>query len=338
MNKLLLLCLLLSCFHSGFAQVLEVRSQETGHPLQGVIISGGNAEPVVTDEAGKADISHLRTANSISIRLLGYLEEQKSFFELEQANFLVLLIPSGVSLDQVVLSASRWRQSRKEVPAYITRISRADVAFQNPQTAADMLALSGEVYIQKSQLGGGSPMIRGFSTNRLLMSIDGVRMNTAIFRSGNLQNVISLDPFTLENTEVFFGPGSVIYGSDAIGGVMSFQTLRPEFSSTDHTITKGSAAVRFASANQEFTSHFDVGLGGKKWAALSSLSYSEFRDLRMGSNGPDEYLRTSYVARQNGQDITVTNPDPLVQTPTGYHQFNLMQKLSFKPNQYWTLN
>ena len=42
-----------------------------------------------------------------------------------------------------------------------------------------------------------------------------------VFRSGNIQNVISIDPFSVEQTEVLFGPGSVIYGSDAIGGVMS---------------------------------------------------------------------------------------------------------------------
>jgi hemoglobin/transferrin/lactoferrin receptor protein len=82
-------------------------------------------------------------------------------------------------------------------------------------------------------------MIRGFATNRLLYSVDGVRMNTAIFRSGNIQNVISLDPFAAEHTEVLFGPGSVIYGSDAIGGVMSFQTLSPQFSPDRQTAHYG---------------------------------------------------------------------------------------------------
>lgn len=81
-----------------------------------------------------------------------------------------------------------------------------DVAFFNPQTTADLLELADGVAVQKSQLGGGSPMIRGMVTNRLLYSVDGVRMNTAIFRSGNLQNVISLDPFAHESTEVLFGP------------------------------------------------------------------------------------------------------------------------------------
>jgi hemoglobin/transferrin/lactoferrin receptor protein len=67
-------------------------------------------------------------------------------------------------------------------------------------------------------------MIRGFATNRLLYTVDGIRMNNATFRGGNIQNVISLNPLTMEGTEVFFGPGSVLYGSDAIGGVMAFQT------------------------------------------------------------------------------------------------------------------
>ncbi|WP_084607817.1 TonB-dependent receptor plug domain-containing protein [Prevotella dentasini] len=137
---------------------------------------------------------------------------------------------AAVRLDEVVVSASKWRQNISEQPKRISVITPGESLFQNPQTAADLLELSGQVYVQKSQLGGGSPMIRGFATNRLLYSVDGIRMNTAIFRSGNLQNVISLDPFAMERTEVLFGPGSVIYGSDAMGGVMSFTTKNPVFS------------------------------------------------------------------------------------------------------------
>ena len=75
---------------------------------------------------------------------------------------------------------------------------------ENPQTTADMLAYTNEVFIQKSQLGGGSPMIRGFSANKLLIVVDGVRMNNAIYRSGNLQNVISIDVNAVEEAEVLF--------------------------------------------------------------------------------------------------------------------------------------
>ena len=125
-------------------------------------------------------------------------------------------------LQEIVISGNRWCQEIDVIPTKITRLNLEQTNAYNPQTAADMLGLSGEVFIQKSQYGGGSPMIRGFSTNRLLYSVDGVRMNSAIFRSGNLQNVISLDPFAIRETEILFGPGAVSYGSDAIGGVMLF--------------------------------------------------------------------------------------------------------------------
>lgn len=244
-------------------------------------------------------------------------------------------IKTSKALSEVVISANRWKQNSNDINQKVSIISPTKVALHNPQTAADLLTISGKVFMQKSQQGGGSPMIRGFATNRLLYAIDGVRMNTAIFRSGNIQNVISLDPFATEQTEVVFGPGSVMYGSDAIGGVMSFQTLTPQFSATSKSIVSGNAVSRFSSANNEKTGHFDVNVGWKRWASITSFSSNDFGDLRMGSHGPDEYLRPFYVQRQNGTDIVVTNSDPLVQKPTAYSQINLMQKVRFKPNEKW---
>lgn len=246
---------------------------------------------------------------------------------------------AAVRLDEVVVSASKWRQNISEQPKRISVITPGESLFQNPQTAADLLELSGQVYVQKSQLGGGSPMIRGFATNRLLYSVDGIRMNTAIFRSGNLQNVISLDPFAMERTEVLFGPGSVIYGSDAMGGVMSFTTKNPVFSPVAGKVrVGGSATARYSSANNERTGHFDVSVGGRKWAFLTSFSSFDFDDLKQGSHGPDDYLKPYLVERQNNEkDVAVANPDPLVQSPSGYSQVNLMQKIGFRPTGQWDL-
>jgi hemoglobin/transferrin/lactoferrin receptor protein len=178
-------------------------------------------------------------------------------------------------------------------------------------------------------------MIRGFATNRLVYAVDGVRMNTAIFRGGNIQNVISLDPFATESTEIVFGPGSVMYGSDAIGGVMSFQTLLPQFTASKKTTVSGIAVSRFSTANNEKTGHFDVNVGWSKWASVTSISSNDFGDLKMGTRGPEDYLRPFYVQRQNGVDVVVTNEDPLVQKPTAYSQINVMQKLRYKPSEKW---
>jgi len=236
-------------------------------------------------------------------------------------------------LDEVVVSANRWEQNMREISSRVTKISPELIQLQNPQTSADLLALSGQVYIQKSQLGGGSPMIRGFATNRILLVVDGVRMNNAIFRSGNLQNVISFDANAVEETEVIFGPGSVMYGSDAIGGVMDFHTLRPGFSSSSKTSFSGNAFGRYSSANSEKTGHADFNIGLNKWAFTTSITYADYDDLKMGSNGPEEYTRPDYQVRdENGNDIAVTNPDRNVQVATGFDQLNLMQKIRFKPN------
>jgi hemoglobin/transferrin/lactoferrin receptor protein len=318
------------------AQIVTVLDKKTGAPMELATVFSENPKTVVSTNAlGQADISQFAGATRIDFRFIGYKTASYSYDELSKINFKIYLESAGVSLDKVVVSASRWTQDAREIPSRINTISPSEVALSNPQNAADMLAASGEVFIQKSQQGGGSPMIRGFSTNRLLYSVDGVRMNTAIFRSGNLQNVISLDQFAIENTEIFFGPGSVIYGSDAIGGVMSFQTLSPQLSFDEKILSTGKAVTRYSSINQENTYHFDINLGWKKWAILSSFSSYDFGDLRMGANGPDEYLRPFFVQRIDSTDVVVTNDDPLVQNPTGYSQINMMQKLRFKPNEHW---
>lgn len=328
---------LCALFSTGiFAQTLTVVDQSTKKPLYLVNIgSESQGKSVTTNEKGKADITAFKGLSDLSIRFVGYRTISTSYAELESKQFRIEMMHSPINLNQVVVSATRWSQSSSDVPSKIVSISTEDVALQNPQTAADLLGSSGAVFIQKSQQGGGSPMIRGFSTNRLLYTVDGIRMNSAIFRAGNIQNVISLDPFAIENTEVFFGPGSIVYGSDAIGGVMSFQTLTPQFSSADKPLVTGKAVSRVSSANNEMTNHFDIGVGWKKWASVTSITHSKFGDLKMGTNGPDEYLKQYYVQRVDSVDRVFENEDPLVQNPTGYSQMNLMQKIRFSPNEKW---
>jgi hemoglobin/transferrin/lactoferrin receptor protein len=239
-----------------------------------------------------------------------------------------------LDLDEVVISFNKWEQNRKEVPNMIEKVNLRDARLRNPQTTADLLGQIGSVFIQKSQLGGGSPMIRGFATNRVLMVVDGVRMNNAIYRSGNLQNIISIDPLTLEGAEVVFGPGSLIYGSDAIGGVMDFHTITPAFAESKKLQFKGSSTLRYATANKENTFHTDFNLSKGRWAFVSSFTYSKYDDLKMGVHGPDTYLRKEYVERINNIDSIVNNNNPRVQRFSGYEQLNLLQKVRYKLNDH----
>lgn len=321
------------------AQIIEVRDSGNNNPLELVTLSSDSPKVItVTNDKGKADLSLFLNSKKIKFQLIGYEIKYLSYDEIIDNNGIIYLVPTSISLDQIVVSASKWNQSIREVPIKINILSRKEIEIQNPQTAADLLNISGEVFIQKSQQGGGSPMIRGFATNRLLISVDGVRMNNAIFRSGNLQNVISLDPFAIENTEVIFGPGSIIYGSDAIGGSMNFFTLNPQFSYSENILVKGNSALRYSSANNEYIGHLDLNFGWPKVAILSSFSYNNFGDLKMGSFGPKDYLRPEYVKVINGEDFISLNKDNKIQIPTGYSQYNFMNKLKLSLDQNWELN
>jgi hemoglobin/transferrin/lactoferrin receptor protein len=339
MRELLLLSIFIGLSLTIKAQTLTVTDNTTGLPIEfATIYDSDNNLSAITNIQGQADISEFSESKDISIRYIGYREKVYSFEELEELKFMVTLSPSDIALNEVVISASHWKQETREIPLKVTSINPENVQLQNPQTAADLLTVSGEVFVQKSQLGGGSPMIRGFATNRVLIAVDGVRMNTAIFRSGNVHNVISLDPFAIQNTEIIFGPGSVIYGSDAIGGVMSFYTAKPIFSTNDNLYARGNSTARASSANNERTVHVDVNLGREKFASLSSISYSDFDDLRIGSNGPNEYLRTFAVTQDQNGDSVVSNSNPKILTPTKFNQLNLMQKLRYAPNESWDIN
>lgn len=337
MRKNYFLLLLLAFGFSSQAQNLYVFDIEETQALERVVVQDAPdlLTALYTNDLGIVDISAFKGSTQITISSLGYESRFLSYRELKEMKFKVGLQPQSLALDQVVISATRWNQSSRELPYNISSLKTKEIIFNNPQTTADLLGSSGEVFIQKSQQGGGSPMIRGFATNRLLIAVDGIRMNNAIFRSGNLQQVISLDPLAIERTEVYFGPGSVIYGSDAIGGVMSFSTLSPTLSSDTNTLIKGSAFSRFSSANQESSQHFDVNVGSQEWAYRGSASYFRYGDLRMGSKGSDQLLRPWYVQTVNDEDQVVQNPDPELQVGTGYEQINTMHKLLYKPNAHW---
>lgn len=320
----------------GFSQTLKVVDKITSQPLPGcTIYSQDQKISTTTDAKGRADISPFQNVDSISFRYISYESIIHSYKQLEAMQFIVEMEESKISLNEVVISASRWEQEQIDVPNRIEKISTKEIAFQNPQTAADLLGSGGYAYIQKSQQAGGSPMLRGFSTNRIMIVVDGVRMNNAIFRSGNLQNVISLDAGSVESAEILFGPGAVMYGSDAIGGVMDFHTINPQLSTNGKTIYTGNSFARFSSANKEKTCHFNFDTGLKKLAFATSITYSDYDDLLTGSKGNSYFLRPNYQETINGVDTQFVNRNARMQVHSGYNQYNLLQKIRFKPNEAW---
>lgn len=238
-------------------------------------------------------------------------------------------------LSEIVISASKFPEKKRNVAQRIDVINSKFIATVNAQNTGDLLINTGNVFVQKSQQGGSSPVVRGFEASRVLLVVDGVRMNNLIYRSGHLQNAITVDQNMLESMEVLYGPASTLYGSDALGGVVHFRTKAPKLAADGKKIMiAGNAFTRYSSANNEKSLHADFNIGSKKFAWLQSYTVSEFGDMKMGANYPDKYpafgRRDSFITRINNRDTVVKNNDPNVQKFSGYKQWDILQKVLYR--------
>ena len=240
------------------------------------------------------------------------------------------------ALTEVVVFSNKFAEKFKRIAQTVDVLKTSrELTFQH--TTADALTSSGKLFVQKSQQGGGSPVIRGFEASRILLMVDGVRMNNAIYRAGHLQNIISVDNMSLERLEVIYGPSSTLYGSDALGGVVNMYTKGPVLSETGKKKMTNSAALQYATASNEFKANIQMNVGEKKWATFSSITYSSFGDLIQGkkrsADYPDFGQKKFLVQRIGNTDLVLPNPDPDKQSPSGYQQIDYLKKILYQPNQ-----
>ena len=315
------------------AQQITVLDNDTRLPIQGVtVLNKKKSIQAVSDINGKIDISSFSINDILSFSHINYIA-YKVQKRLITGNKIISLQNKTQQLQEVFLSASKSRELRKRIAEQVEVFSIKDIQKTAPQTSADMLAEIPGIKIQKSQLGGGSPILRGMEANRVLLVVDGVRMNNAIYRKGHLQNSITVSPNILDRTEVIFGPSSVIYGSDALGGVIHYYTRKPSVS--EKAQVNGTFLSRYSTVNNEKTIQGGVELQFPKWASYTSVSYSDFGDLKMGKNRAHDFEDWGRVFEYSNNTDTFFNDEPVlnsdsnVQKNTGYDQVDFLQKFLF---------
>ena len=153
----------LFCSIISYSQEIFLLDSETMQPIVGVAVYSDAESNVFSDFDGKVQLDLFQNDELITFKHLSYKIRS---IQRNLIKKVVLLSMNSQSLDQIIISASRFAQNIKEIPQRILQISKQGIITGNPQTSADLLNMSGHIYIQKSQLGGGSPMIRGVSTNR----------------------------------------------------------------------------------------------------------------------------------------------------------------------------
>jgi len=316
---------------SSFAQELKVLDNETGKPIFNVNVFTENTYfNSSTNSKGIVDISIVKEKDILIFSHISYALKSIPKNLLKNQNFTLYLAKQSEQLDEVVLSVFKRDAKINRVAERVAVLTSKEIEKLSPQTSADLLAAIPGVKIQKSQMGGGSPVIRGMESNRVMLVVDGVRMNNAIYRKGHLQNAITVAPNQLDKTEIVFGPSSVIYGSDALGGVIHYYTKTPKLS--ENTKVTSNFFNRYSSINNEITTNASVELGTKKWASFTSISYSDFGDLKMGKNrshGFNDWGKV-FLYSENSNDFysssATVNSDENLQRNTGYNQTDLLQK------------
>lgn len=339
-SKYLFLCaIIFSVFfkHSAQNLTLKIYDAFTYQPISGVQVQ---SELGIQKTDANGQISFKNTPLSLQLSHPDYVSMLVPLSKASAQSEVLIEVrmePNSQTENETVVSANRTAEKRKDVTQKIQVIRSGDIQFQQQTSMADVLQNSGSVFVQKSQLGGGSPIIRGFETNKVLIVIDGIRMNNAIYRGGHLQNVITLDQANTDRVELVFGPGSVMYGSDAIGGVMAFQTKSPTLSSSEDLLVKAGAYTRYFSAASGYAANAQVNVATKRFGSLTSFSYANYSDLRQGSKRNDAIgnlgVRNWYVERINGVDSMMVNLDSKLQVGSGYTQYDVLQKFTFVQKQ-----
>ena len=324
---------------SSFSQHIRVLDRETGRPINNVnVFNESNTFSSYTNEDGKVDISFVEDDDDVVFSHISYALKRVSKSVIKENNYIVYLSKASERLDEVVLSVFKGDAKTSRIAEQIAVISAKEIQQVSPQTSADLLSTVPGIKVQKSQFGGGSPVLRGMESNRVLLVVDGVRMNNAIYRKGHLQNSITVSPNQLDRVEVAFGPSSVIYGSDALGGVIHYYTKTPKLS--ERTKVNTSFFNRFSSINNEITTNASVELSSKSFGSFTSISYSDFGDLRMGKNrshGFEDWGKVFEFSENTDSFFSASptvNSNPDLQRNTGFNQTDILQKffipLSFK--------
>lgn len=316
-----------------YSQDVIIINKQTSSPVENVVVFNQDQTVVVySSSEGKADLSKFAKIDSIYFRHPAIEKMGLSMQDIIEMNYVLLIDKRSIIMDDIVVTASRWQEKKRDIPFMTDVIRLNSKKLSTLQTTSDVLTSTGNLMVQKSQGGAGSPVIRGFEANRLLLVVDGVRMNNAIYRSGHLQNSMSLDMGGLDRIEIVYGPSSVIYGSDALGGVIHYYTKNPELAKDRNFSMSTDAAVQYGSVNKSQIYHLGLNAGFKKFAIYSGVTKSKFGNIRTGRRGdkfPDNHGKTySEIARINGRDTLLSVGNPNMQPGTGYDQLDITQKIS----------
>ncbi|NNE07176.1 MAG: TonB-dependent receptor plug domain-containing protein [Gemmatimonadetes bacterium] len=292
--------------------------EENGDPIAYAdVFVVGTGRGAITEPDGSFEITDLPVGKqTLRFNRIGYESDTLRIHVVADSSLpdvVFTLLPFDQKASTRIRIGATNRMARKG-PFSSSRVGGWTIRERAAKTPAEALREEPGVFVQKTNHGGGSAIMRGFGSNQILLMVDGIRLNNSTFRLGNHQYLTTIDPFSLHSIEVYRGPNSVAYGTDALGGVIdvkTWETRQEPNTKGFHAATQG--ALRYATTDGEKSAHLRGLFLDPNWTGTIGLSARRFGDLKRGANSNDRALENA----TNGTE----------QLPTAFDAWDIDAKL-----------
>ena len=265
-----------------FLAVSSIYAQNT---LSGSVWDKNTKEPLIfaniylpqiekgttTDDSGQFSLTNIPNGTySVVVSIIGYetFSQNINFPTLENLN--VELIPSAIEMEEIIISTP-FHKLQSENVMKVERKTIATLKAKGAVTLADGITTIAGVESITTGVSIGKPVIRGLSSNRVLVYTQGVRLENQQFGD---EHGLGLSDAGIESVEVIKGPASLLYGSDALGGVLY---LNPEKFAVAKT-NKADASYNYFSSTKGFNTDAGYKASGEYFKLLFRGSLAEHSD------------------------------------------------------------
>ncbi len=310
MKKIFVFLFIIKTFFC-FGQEIKVLDSLLKTPIENVNLICKEVG-VSTNEKGLVNISVFKENDSIQFTHLSYYTKSIIFSDVPQIIYL--------SAKVKVLPTIIFKEYKNPLLGWdiVYRTKTANKKIVSKSTA-ELLEDNTSITVQESQSGGGSPNFRGMEANRLLLVVDGIPLNNAIYRSGHLQSASTINPFFVEKVSLLSGPVSVAYGNGAMGGALLFHTKSNLFKENSLQIHQ-----QYESATNAVMFNFLSNYHTRKIAFTSGFSIKSVGNLKMGENrlhGYENWGKDTFSSKGKEQLFT------------SYQQADFMHKTHYAINE-----
>ncbi len=318
------------------SQNVTVFDNFTKWGLPGVKVYYTNSpDTLVTNTDGIVNIDIFPNDATI---IFSFMMFKKTAYTKQELNKLhnIVYLQRSVNLMQQNTSLLSTQEYSADLPFFTDIVNLDDASTMDVD---DNLSANDNVTMRANE--GGFSVFQGFEANKVLLSIDGIRLNDEIHRNGKVEGLLNFDNSMTQSVRKVYGTGFTIYSADAIGGVINYFTRMPAVSPDFAFHSFVEFNTKYQSASNSFINNVNLSLTSAKIVSFTSLSYGNFGNITMGKNrkGLSEAdstygLNLYYVDHSTNNDTIISNTDPYTQLNTNYTQIYLLQKFRYKINDF----